>query len=483
MRKLSRQLVGMVILLILLVLILGGIFTFGKWHFKNHFFSGTRINGVNVGEMTVDDAKYAIQNRIRDYTLSCSERNGIVEKITGDQIYMQYVDDGSVQKLMDSQNTNLWLFYLGRGKSYTVDIGFTYDKSSVDNVMSEMQCFNAGNVIAPSNSQIEENPDGTFSVTESQQGTTLDRDKTRYAIVSAIENAETSLDFEALDLYQKPSANADDEKLVSTAEYLNRMMNTNIVYDFGDRQFTVDGTLVRSFLDQDDEGNYVINKGRVAEWVYQLAYDTDTYGLRHRFTTSSGVEIELESGGDYGWCINQESTVMDLIDAIQRGLQETREPVYLYRAMDRSTNDIGGTYVEICIEKQEMWCYHDGVLVVDTPVVTGNDSTGQNTPSGKVWGIDLKEKDATFRANGNVKVKYWLPFFASCGIHDASWRTDFDFSNKDTWKYNGSDGCVNTPEAAAATIFDIMDTGFPVIVYYSESQPAGKQPIAEIMPG
>ena len=153
MKKLSRQLVGMVILLILLGLILGGIFTFGKWHFKTHFFSGTRINGINVGEMTVDDAKYAIQNRIRDYTLTCSERNGYVEKITGDQIYMQYVDDGAVQKLMDSQNTNLWLLYLGRGRSYTVDLGFTYDKNSIDTVMSEMQCFNTGTVVAPSNGE------------------------------------------------------------------------------------------------------------------------------------------------------------------------------------------------------------------------------------------------------------------------------------------------------------------------------------------
>ena len=482
MKKLSRQLVGMVTLLILLMLILGGIFTFGKWHFQTHFFSGTRINGINVGEMTVDDARYAIQNRIRDYTLTCSERNGYVEKITGDQIYMQYVDDGAVQKLMDSQNTSLWLLYLGRGKSYTVDLGYTYDKNSIDTVMSEMQCFNTGTVVAPSNAKIEESGNG-FIVTESQQGNLLDRDKTRYAIVSAIENSETAIDFEALDLYQKPSADSDDAGLQAVAADLNRMMQANIVYDFVDRQFTVDGSVVRTFLDQDEDGNYVINRGRVAEWVYQLAYDTDTYGLRHKFTTTTGATIELEGGGDYGWCINQESTVMDLIDAIQRGLQETREPVYLYRAMDRSTNDIGGTYVEICIERQEMWCYQNGVLVVDTPVVTGNHAAGLDTPSGKVWAIDLKEKDATFRANGNVKVKYWLPFEASCGIHDASWRTEYEFGNLETWKYNGSDGCVNTPEGAAATIFEIMDTGFPVIVYYSEAQPVGTQPVNEILPG
>ena len=42
------------------------------------------------------DAKYAIQNRIRDYSLTVTERNGITETITGDQIYMQYAQQALV---------------------------------------------------------------------------------------------------------------------------------------------------------------------------------------------------------------------------------------------------------------------------------------------------------------------------------------------------------------------------------------------------
>ena len=64
------------------------------------------------------------------------------------------------------------------------------------------------------------------------------------------------------------------------------------------------------------------------------------------------------------------------------------EPEYLYTAKSRDTNDIGDTYVEICISQQRMWCYQYGTCIVDTPVVTGNPNKGNATPSGGVWAID-----------------------------------------------------------------------------------------------
>ena len=88
-----------------------------------------------------------------------------------------------------------------------------------------------------------------------------------------------------------------------------------------------------------------------------MAYETDTFGLEHEFKTSLGPTITLAAGGDYGWVIDKEATTAALIQAVQEGQNITTEPVYLYRGMDRATNDIGNTYVEICITKQTMWCY------------------------------------------------------------------------------------------------------------------------------
>ena len=481
MKKISRNLVGMLMLLILLILILAGVYVFGVRHFRTHFFPNSHINGIQVGEMTVEDAKYAIQNRIRDYTLTVQERGGITETITGDQIYMQYADDGKIQECLDSQNPYYWLFRLARGKSYETNIGFIYDKSSIDSMMDQMQCFQSANEIAPTSATIVETESGEFVIQESQEGTMLDRQKTRLAIMQAIEAGQTTMDFNALDLYEKPAVSASDTVLQEQAAHANKMMSSDIVYDFVDRQYEVNGPVVRNFMRVDDEGNYKLNRERILEWVKQIAYDTDTFGMAHEFRTHSGRTITLAAGGDYGWVINQEETANELYHAIMNGEQGKKEPIYVFRACDRSSNDIGGTYVEICLEKQTMWCYKDGQQIVETQVVTGNHAAGQDTPSGCVWAIDGKEANAIFPENG-ARVKYWLPFVDSCGIHDASWRSAREYGGT-TWLHNGSNGCINTPEEAAAAIFQVMDIGYPVVVYYSEDQPVGTQPVNAIMPG
>ena len=472
MKKTSKNLVGMLILLILLILILAGVYVFGVRHFQTHFFPNTTIDGISVGDMTVDDAKYAIQNRIRDYSLTVWERNGITETITGDQVYMQYADDGEIQKCLDTQNPKLWIFRLTRSRSFNIPIGYTYDKAVIDSVLDQMQCFQSENEEAPTSAMVVEDTDGMYTIQESQQGTTLDRQKTRLAVMQAIEATADTMDFEALDLYEKPGMDSSNEDLVEKVENVNTMLSTNIVYDFGDRQYVVDKDLVKTFLKEDEDGNFKLKRDKVQEWVKNLAYETDTYGMAHQFTTHSGRTITLAAGGDYGWAMHQEETANELYHAIQNGEQGKKDAVYVYRAQDRSTNDIGGTYAEVCIEQQTMWLYKDGELVIETPVTTGTHATGQDTPSGCVWAIDGKEANAVFPENG-ARVAYWLPFENSCGIHDAPWRTAYGGS---VWLNAGSGGCVNTPPDAAAYFFDALDVGYPVIVYYSEDQPVGTQP-------
>ena len=118
--------------------------------------------------------------------------------------------------------------------------------------------------------------------------------------------------------------------------------------------------------------------------------------------------------------------------------------------------------MEISLAKQHMWFFKDGQLLVDTDVVTGNHNKGWDTHTG-VYAIMYKERDATLVGeNYSSPVKYWLPFYANTGIHDASWRSSFGGSE---YMNNGSHGCVNTPPANAEKIFNNIEKGVPVVVY------------------
>jgi len=110
--------------------------------------------------------------------------------------------------------------------------------------------------------------------------------------------------------------------------------------------------------------------------------------------------------------------------------------------------------------------------VTETPVTTGNHATGYDTPAGSVWAVDAKKSDCDFKLYPS-HVMFWLPFNGDVGIHDASWRTEY---GGDIYLTNGSHGCVNTPYTEAEKVFNAIEIGDPVIVYYSLDDVTGPQP-------
>lgn len=125
---------------------------------------------------------------------------------------------------------------------------------------------------------------------------------------------------------------------------------------------------------------------------------------------------------------------------------------------------VDSTFVEISIDDQYMWFFKDGRQIVGTPVVTGNYNS-MDTPKG-YHSVQNKASPCTLSGPGYTSyVDYWIAFIGSgYGIHDASWRSEGEFGGN-TYKGNGSHGCVNTPYNAVRTIYNNISVGTPVIVY------------------
>ena len=453
------------------VLAAAGVYLGVSYYYSSHFFPKTVINGLNCAGLSVDQVKEKIQSQILSYTLTLEERGGQTEQLTGDQLQLKYVDDRKVEALMEEQNPFTWPIYIVKQNNHEMAANISYSEETMTQLLDALQCFQPENVTAPEDAKITDN--GTaFEITPEVEGNTLKREETEQAVREAIDTGKSELNFEEAGLYEAPSVRSDDETLNNQVTQMNSLTAANLTYDFVDRQYVVNRDVIKEWLTQDAEGNYTIDETQAAAWVRQMAYETDTFGLAHTFKTSLGPTIELKAGGDYGWVINKDKTTAALIEAVKAGTQGAIEPVYLYSANDRSQNDIGGTYVEICISQQKMWCYKDGQLVVETPVVTGSHATGYDTPAGSVWAIDGKKSDYDFTLY-TAHVMFWLPFNDQVGIHDSSWRSEY---GGDIYLTNGSHGCVNTPYDAAEKIFNTVGIGDPVIVYYSLDDVVGPQP-------
>lgn len=448
--------------LIAYVLIMGIGYLGVSYYFSSHFLKGTTINGIDCGNKTVEQVKELIQDEIGEYKLRITELDGKTETISALQINLTYVDDNKVDQLMDEQNQWKWFGSYSDKSTYELAANTTYDKSLIDGILDDLSCFQEENVTAPADAYLKDN--GTsYEIVPEVEGNTLDREKVKSAILEAIDNGKTEINLVDLECYVKPEIYQDNEALITERDTLNKYLQTNLTYDFGDREEVVDASVIKDWLVKGEDGQWTVDGDQAAAYVQQLAYKYDTFGLTHEFTTFAGNKIQLK-GGDYGWVIKKQATTEALIQAIKEGQTGTVEPVYLYEGKSRDTNDIGGTYVEISISEQRMWCYKDGVLIVDTPVVTGNVSKGYDTPSGSVWAIDAKKQNAVLKGEGYVQpVTYWMPFVDNVGIHDAdTWRSQY---GGEIYKTSGSHGCVNTPTANAEKIFNAVEIGTPVIVY------------------
>lgn len=263
----------------------------------------------------------------------------------------------------------------------------------------------------------------------------------------------------------------NDESLNEQMNTLNSLTGAKLTYTVKGTVSTIDHEVLKSWLVQDENGNYSIDESKEKAFIEQLADQIDTYGKSRKFTTHDGAQITLATNR-YGWQVDREKSLENLKTALAEGKEQEMELSYSHKAKGTSDNDLGDVYVEISIDRQTMWCYKNGQLVVETPVVTGDISKeGRATPKNGCWPIFWKTTEYTMKgpkdANGQPEytafVHYWMPFNGGVGIHDLASRGN-NFGG-DIYKTNGSHGCINTPLEAAKTIYETVSVGTPVIVY------------------
>lgn len=449
-------------------------------HFSDHFYPSTKFFGIKASGLTVEEVKRQVEKKVEGYQLQIKGRSsggsnsGAGDRITADEVGMKYRDNGMIDRAMRQQYPAVWPAALLKTilAPNEETLGTEYDSSLADSVIRNLTVFDSSRVIKPRNAELKYTADGAV-ITKEVMGTRLDYDKTKTAIIHALNDGSTSINLEKEGLYQNPEVYADDDALNEKANALNQVLGANVTLEMGDQSVQINPEMTaETFLSLDMDGNYYVDDSKVSSYIVKLADKTDTVGRKRTFHTSLGTTVELE-GGDYGWTLDADSTAQELEEALKEKKKGTLEPVYFTTGLCRDKNDIGNTYVEIDLTNQHMWFYKNGSLIVDTPVVTGNPQKNNETPSGGVWSLKGKYRNATLKGEGYATpVDYWLPFNGGVGIHDLQKRYYFGGS---VYNGAGSHGCINTPLAAVKLIYNGIGDGTPVVVYKDDSQEAVSQ--------
>lgn len=467
--KLSKKIIGAIIAFCTLLVIYLGT----SIYFTNHFYFGTKINGMNISGKTVDDVNQQMLSKIDSYTLELQERNDAKEQISAKDIDLKDDSESKLKELKDSQNPFNWLFGALGKKDSSIEQTATYDEALLKKAINNLNCLKSNNVVEPKDASIEYK-NNSYVINKEVMGNKVIQDTLQESITNAISKRETTLDLEAINCYVNPKYTEASKEVIDAKSTLDKYIASKVTYTLGNNSETVDGATIQKWLSVDENFVVTIDEDKVQTYVNKLSANYSTVGKTREFVTSLGTKATV-SGGDYGWAINKVEEKNSILSAIKDGQTITKEPTYSQKAASHEANDIGNTYVEVNMTKQHLWFYKNGSLITDGDIVTGNIAGNTGTPTG-VYTLKYKEKDFTLRgpqADGTMyesPVKFWMPFNGGIGIHDASWRYDattgLPIFGGQIYQTNGSHGCVNAPTDLANKIFDNIDNGTPIICFY-----------------
>ena len=463
------------------VIAVGGFFYGSKmFHYQNYFFNGTTINGVDCSDMTAKEAETKIKEQAANYTLNVKFKDNDTKSVSGKDIDYTYAGDGSVESVLKKQNSFLW--FLGNGgKEKDSKVTMQYSQEKLDAVIDgfdEFQSADGENAPASAYITFQNNE---FEIVDAVMGEGMDLTLAKQCIENALINADTEVDLEKAGVYDGTLVTADDETLNAQKDQLNELVRASITYSMPDGTTQVlDGNTMKDWLAVDADGNYSKDENqwneRVKEYVANLAAAIDTDGKDHTFPATGiegGVTISQEG---YGWKVDQEQEIAKIAEEVDAHAADTREPQYAQREFAASTenNGFGKTYVEVDASRQHIWLYKDGNLVVDGDCVTGLMEQSSYTKPG-IYTTAAKESQkklhGELQADGSYSwerdVDSWIPFNGEIGFYDASWRSSFGGNLYLT--AGSTTGSVALPTAVAQALYDNVDDGTPVIIYYSEA--------------
>lgn len=437
-------------------------------YYQDTYTFQTYINGFYATGQTVEAMAECLSKPEQEYRIQITDFDGKTEEIQGDSIDIAFDYEKSLTEIKKQQKTLLWAFDRNHPSNYEA-VGIpSFDKEKAIGEIKNLSVYREAAKEKHPDVKIVKGKEGYELLDETQN--VIDPEKLVNVVLNAIEAGQTELLLSRCDClkkYQKSREMLETEKLF---EKIDQVQSTNIVYRKGEKEVSLSKSEIADFIAVDENGEFLldsagdltVSENRIYEYTERLSEVFDTLGKDVDWEKESGGKVKVNNA-TFGCKVDREAEKEQIASSVLYGIHQEREPFFLPNEADVGTGEIGDTYIEVDMTKQMLYYYIDGVLYLETDVVTGATNRGRGTPE-KVCYVYGKQKNRTLRgANYAAFVNYWMPVYGNIGLHDARWRKEF---GGDIYKDSGSHGCINLPREAAEKIYDKVEIGTPVIMYY-----------------
>ncbi len=441
--------------------------------YLNRFLPNTYINDISVGNMTKSQAHDVLMGAVRTDDLVLVTAHDEQVNFAAEEFEASYSLSDTALDEAFGENRLAWLGKLFRRSDYTIKYDFHFSEESLRTAIIN----NDWGYDQPKDATIVMNADGYYEIVPDELGDRFDKGTLITYIIEQMAQGKFLVEMEASGCYEGFEAAVQSEDLEKQLELYNRFAESTITFDFGDRSEKLEGAAIAEWVTMTNAGDFEFDKEAIAGYVATLASKYDTIGkdLPFRSTLDGLITVPYTSTSLYGWQIDQEATVEQIVGLLQDGASVTVEPVYrdslpahvgIGYCRDEKTQDIGDTYVEVDISAQHIWFYKDGAVVMQSDCVTGTETASdRRTPRGvfKIWSHESPRVLGQMEDEGyETWVKYWMPInYIGVGLHDLS-RSAY---GGNIYMYNGSHGCINLPMAFVEDLYYATENGIPVIIH------------------
>lgn len=442
-------------------------YLFLQLYYDDKFIFGTWINGQYCTGRTVEEVNGLLLEDAEYPTVTITDLSGNTEIIQTNEAMCSLDYSVKLETMLKKQESFGWLFCLLTGINKEISPDIVYNNDILVTQIEKLNIITEARNVEELKAEIIRTEDGY--VLEHNMFPVPNEEKITNAILTALNVAECDVVLTE-DCYDDRTPTEEMEETIALWDKVEALQSCGIVYDMGDTQVPIDAAVVADWIATDDSGRIltdesneiVLEKDCFKAFINDLAEEFDTYNVPREFQTTRGDVVTIEKG-TYGNRLDKKTEIAYLKKAFTEGGSEIHTPAYTKEALYKGKDDIGDTYIEIDLTGQIMYYYEKGELIVETPIVSGNVRSGHKTPE-RVCYVYNKQTDRILRGPGYAShVDYWMPISGAIGIHDADWRNKF---GGEIYKTNGSHGCINTPYDEMVTLFERVEIGTPVIMFY-----------------
>lgn len=482
--KICVSLVIAIIMLLFIIIIL----------YSDKFYPNTTIGGIDVSNMTLSQAKEAVQTDLKNHVLVINGRNNAKYELRGTDIDLTANYEKQVENCFKKTHGIFSFYKIISGEDFDVNFDVSYNKEAFKDNLSHSFLITGDQytITAPENAHVEyDKKTQSGKIVKEKQGNQLNQEKFYNYVEKSIRQLKTKINLDKANVYLKPKYTQNDSAVIKELNQYNNYLYRWIRYDMTEKHYeTITPKDIKDWLVINNDATVSIDQEKMSQWVEKFCLKYKTVGKTRKFKSHTGEVLEV-SGGDYGWQIDYSQTVDQVykalskknsqsdVDAYIKNKNKTNkkklikelEPIYKNKGykmnFDNPVDDYNTqTYSEVDISEQMVYVFQNGQVVYSAKCVTGLPSDSSRATKTGCWYIKDKKLEYTLTgADYTTPTKYWVRItWTGTGYHYMN-RSDWSKWSPDLYKTRGSHGCINLQLEDVKNIYNLVSMKDMVFIH------------------